>query len=678
MKIVKNLSICREESKRCALKTLEFLSNILTPKSLRIQLLVYLWLGVGGTLVAESIISARIEKAEATENALRHLSNIASSISLISKEWTTNFSQTLSVLSTSPPIRSLNRAESSLLFNKLKLVFPYRHWRLWDKQGNLVASSAISITPDSSALMRNRKYFIDAINGKDSISIRPHCLMNKPCFILNKPVYANYPALTGFHRSKPIGVISSVVTLDNIEKNSNLDYYQDGLMLDGNEHASPPIVTSFQNKIYMGTEVFIVSSTGHLIFPISKINDSLSLKTPSELMKTMWAPFIRLGIQKKPDTNGEEIVISGHKYFVFTRRVSPTWNVVALTNTTTALKEMNAEMALKDRFQILGLLLISAITYFIAGRFTDPLNTATNAIKKLSLGKFDLAIRTTRRDEIGDLFANINSLSSNLIRLIKQEKESVVTQSQVKTAKKIHEDFIVKLLPNDTHIEIAATFLPAYELGADWYDALQIGDITFFLIADVCDKGIPSALFMSVFRSLVRFAFEDEYAEHGAEKIETVLLNTVSRVNNYIANTHSHSAMFATMFMAAYSPKEDHIHYVSAGHEKIIIIKSSHINSMLDTTGPIVGIFPDAIYSVEQASFQPGDILFGYSDGLVDARSPEGKAWGFKMLKESLLDIDPNITSADQVMNQILEKVERHRDGAERFDDLTLLVIKSL
>lgn len=48
------------------------------------------------------------------------------------------------------------------------------------------------------------------------------------------------------------------------------------------------------------------------------------------------------------------------------------------------------------------------------------------------------------------------------------------------------------------------------------------------------------------------------------------------------------------------------------------------------------------------------------------------------MLKDALLDIDPKTTSADQVMNKILEKVESHRDGAERFDDLTLLVIKSL
>ena len=154
------------------------------------------------------------------------------------------------------------------------------------------------------------------------------------------------------------------------------------------------------------------------------------------------------------------------------------------------------------------------------------------------------------------------------------------------------------MLTYDNHIEIAATFLPAYELGADWHDALQIGDIIFFLIADVCDKGIPIALFMSVFRSLVRFAFEDEYAKQGDKIIVTVLLNTVSRINNYIATTHSDSAMFATMFMVAYSPKEDHIYCVSAGNEKIII-RSFHINSTLGTTGPIVGIFPDAIYSVE-------------------------------------------------------------------------------
>lgn len=69
----------------------------------------------------------------------------------------------------------------------------------------------------------------------------------------------------------------------------------------------------------------------------------------------------------------------------------------------------------------------------------------------------------------------------------------------MKTARNLHQDFTAKLLTYDNYIEIAATFLPAYELGADWHDALQIGDIIFFLIADVCDKGIPFALFMSVF-----------------------------------------------------------------------------------------------------------------------------------------------------------------------------------
>jgi len=58
--ILRKFSIHLEASKHYSLKTLEFLSNVLTPKSLRIQLLVSLWFGVGGTLVAESIISAKI------------------------------------------------------------------------------------------------------------------------------------------------------------------------------------------------------------------------------------------------------------------------------------------------------------------------------------------------------------------------------------------------------------------------------------------------------------------------------------------------------------------------------------------------------------------------------------------------------------------------------------------
>ena len=646
------------------------------------QLLASLWLGVGGSLLVVNLISARIENKKAIDVTVSHLGSIAYDIAFITNEWTTNFSQTLHLLSSTKSVRSLDSIQSNLIFNELKSIFPYRHWRLWDKYGNLVASSAISVAPNA-ASMRNHKYFIDAMNGKESFSIRHNCLMNKPCFILNIPVYSEHPKSSRLPRSKPIGVITSAVTLDDIEKNSNLDYYREGLMKDGltkdlDEYANAPVTTSFQNKIYSGTEVFIASPAGHVIFPISKINNLLSLKTPSELMKTEWASFIKLGIQNKRDIMGEEVVVSGHRYFVFTKRLSPTWNVVALADSATALKKVRAEMASKRMYQILGLLIFSVITYIIAGRFTEPLNVATNAIKKLSTGKLHLNIKTTRKDEIGDLFDNVNSLSSNLVRLIKQEKENIVTQSQIKTARKIHQDFILKLLPNNSHIEISAAFLPAYDLGADWYDALIIDDIIFFLIADVCDKGIPSALFMSVFRSLVRFACEDEYSELGSEKIEEVLLNTISRVNNYIAKTHADSAMFATVFMAAYSPKEDHIHYVSAGHEKLVIIKSADQHDILYSSGPIVGIFPDAIYKVERANFQPGDILFGYSDGLVDARSPEGKAWGFQMLKDSLLGIEPKTTSAEQVMSQILQKVESHRDGAERFDDLTLLVVKAL
>ena len=83
-------------------------------------------------------------------------------------------------------------------------------------------------------------------------------------------------------------------------------------------------------------------------------------------MKTEWASFIKLGIQNKRDIMGEEVVVSGHRYFVFTKRLSPTWNVVALADSATALKKVRAEMASKRMYQILGLLIINQTKHLIS------------------------------------------------------------------------------------------------------------------------------------------------------------------------------------------------------------------------------------------------------------------------------------------------------------------------
>jgi sigma-B regulation protein RsbU (phosphoserine phosphatase) len=96
----------------------------------------------------------------------------------------------------------------------------------------------------------------------------------------------------------------------------------------------------------------------------------------------------------------------------------------------------------------------------------------------------------------------------------------------------------------------------------------------------------------------------------------------------------------------------------------------------LEVCGPAVGIFPGAKYTVKQTDLKPGEILFTYTDGLIDARSPSGEAWGIERVKAMLSTVEPAMTSAADVLASTIKQVNYHRADAEQFDDMTLLVMK--
>jgi serine phosphatase RsbU (regulator of sigma subunit) len=69
-------------------------------------------------------------------------------------------------------------------------------------------------------------------------------------------------------------------------------------------------------------------------------------------------------------------------------------------------------------------------------------------------------------------------------------------------------------------------------------------------------------------------------------------------------------------------------------------------------------------------------MLFSYTDGLIDARSPSGEAWGIERVKKILSLVDPAMTTAGDVLASVIQQVNNHRADAEQFDDMTLLVMK--
>ena len=94
-------------------------------------------------------------------------------------------------------------------------------------------------------------------------------------------------------------------------------------------------------------------------------------------------------------------------------------------------------------------------------------------------------------------------------------------------------------------------------------------------------------------------------------------------------------------------------------------------------SGPAIGVFPGAVYEVKHLPFGPGDLLFAYTDGLTDARSPDGEAWGVERLATQLALLQGERAAAQELIDRILAQVHAHMAGAEPFDDLTMLAAKA-
>jgi serine phosphatase RsbU (regulator of sigma subunit) len=146
---------------------------------------------------------------------------------------------------------------------------------------------------------------------------------------------------------------------------------------------------------------------------------------------------------------------------------------------------------------------------------------------------------------------------------------------------------------------------PAKQVGGDFYDAyvLPTGQIALVL-ADVCDKGVGAALYMALFRSLLRATAE----EGGAS--DEVLSRSVRIVNDYIAKNHGRSNMFATVFFGLLDPATGALVYINGGHEPpALLAAGGAVRARLAPTGPALGLMPGMTFRIERESLAPGRLL---------------------------------------------------------------------
>lgn len=267
-------------------------------------------------------------------------------------------------------------------------------------------------------------------------------------------------------------------------------------------------------------------------------------------------------------------------------------------------------------------------------------------------------------------------------------QDSQAMRQEMGVARNIQRDFLPETLPEVRGVELHAALHPARQVSGDFYDAFQIapsGNL-FLVLGDVCDKGVGAALFMALFRSLIR-ASADPVGGGAIQMVggrRTLVLESLesatpadllTRVagftNNYIARLHGRTNMFATVFMAVLDPAYGYFTYLNAGHEPALVLAPDGSTQELRPTGPALGMMPDVPFSAVEGTLERGHTLFAFTDGLAEARSPSGEVFGPDRLRTLVRESAGK--SAPDLVKSVVESLQAFGRQAEPHDDLTLL-----
>lgn len=274
-------------------------------------------------------------------------------------------------------------------------------------------------------------------------------------------------------------------------------------------------------------------------------------------------------------------------------------------------------------------------------------------------------------------------ITASLDRKRLRDQEQLYLQSlenELNIARNIQKEFLPLIMPELSGWEIAAYFKAAKFVAGDYYDAFTLPDENLvFVLGDVCGKGVGAALFMTLFRSLLRatstagYFLEEANAAplSPARRIEQAITIT----NRYIADTHEQALVFSTVFIGILNPSSGTLTYINAGNEAPYLSRTDGTYEALRPTGPVVGFMTDAKYAVKEVNLNNGDGLLIFTDGIPDSKNAQNEFYGHERLVEFIRKSDA--TCADRV-NRLGSELDQFIDHADQFDDITILALRRL
>jgi serine phosphatase RsbU (regulator of sigma subunit)/anti-sigma regulatory factor (Ser/Thr protein kinase) len=233
---------------------------------------------------------------------------------------------------------------------------------------------------------------------------------------------------------------------------------------------------------------------------------------------------------------------------------------------------------------------------------------------------------------------------------------------ELRVAQLIQQQFLPRELPSLPEWQVAAYYGPARVVGGDFYDFIDLGEGRIGVaVGDVTDKGVPAALVMARTHSILR-----------AEAPRLVDPGRVLARANELLLPEMPANMFVTCLFGVLEPATGRFVFANAGHNLPCVRTEEGIVEPRATGLPL-GLLPDSDYKEIEAWIRPGDKMLLYSDGLVEAHSPDRELYGFERLREA---VAAEAGSGSDLIDDLLERLHAFTGAAwEQEDDITVVTL---
>lgn len=265
------------------------------------------------------------------------------------------------------------------------------------------------------------------------------------------------------------------------------------------------------------------------------------------------------------------------------------------------------------------------------------------------------------------LLANQAAIAIEKARLHQESLKRQRMEEELSVARQIQLSLLPKTPPLVPGWEFAAFYRPARLIGGDFYDFFDLpgkpGEWGV-IIADVADKGVPSALYMTLSRTVIR-----TMALSGRSPASALM-----RSNNLILED-SQSDLFLSALYGKLDTETGRLVFCNAGHNPALWWRAAEGEfHELTTLGIILGAFNGVELEEQRVDLAPGDIVVFYTDGVTETINHDEEEFGTDRLQEVIAYLAQG--SALQIREGIVNAVDAFAQGAPPFDDLTLVVVK--